>query len=222
MLVSLVASLAAQAEPAAPETGDAEGRAAAMRRLVDQAREKLAAVGYTVRDTIACEERTKKQARDDLDAQQELLMPSNCYAAQFALLRAFGVRVGRNADSLRKTTVTSLAQTLSAYYDVRRKSFVTLDTDTRQLAESLAGSLLPLVMHELVHAHQDERDGGIAKFVDAATTTLDRATAARCVLEGEADVAAFAKRIITFRDGRLQEDLPGPDRDAAISIRDFA
>jgi len=38
----------------------------------------------------------------------------------------------------------------------------------------------------------------------------------------EADVAAFAKRIITFRDGRLQEDLPGPDRDAAISIRDFA
>jgi putative ABC transport system ATP-binding protein len=38
----------------------------------------------------------------------------------------------------------------------------------------------------------------------------------------EADVAAFAKRIITFRDGRLQEDLPGLDRDAAISIRDFA
>jgi len=38
----------------------------------------------------------------------------------------------------------------------------------------------------------------------------------------EADVAAFAKRIISFRDGRLQEDRPGPDRDAAMNTRDFA
>lgn len=38
----------------------------------------------------------------------------------------------------------------------------------------------------------------------------------------EADVAAFARRVITFRDGRLQDDQPGRNRDAAEAISNFA
>jgi len=38
----------------------------------------------------------------------------------------------------------------------------------------------------------------------------------------EADVAAFAKRVITFRDGRLQDDGAGRAMDAAALLRDFA
>lgn len=38
----------------------------------------------------------------------------------------------------------------------------------------------------------------------------------------EADVAAFAKRVITFRDGRLQDDRAGRALEASSSLGDFA
>ena len=38
----------------------------------------------------------------------------------------------------------------------------------------------------------------------------------------EADVAAFAKRVITFRDGRLQDDRAGRALEASASLDDFA
>ena len=38
----------------------------------------------------------------------------------------------------------------------------------------------------------------------------------------EHDVAAFASRIVTFRDGRVVSDLPNAPRDAAVALAEAA
>lgn len=168
--------------PAAPATAE---------DFVERARTQLAAIGYVVPATIHSEQRTKAEALADLDAQQDLLMPADSFAAQFALLGAFRRPLPKDAAKLRKLTMVAMTQGLSAYYECRRKTFVMLDSTTRDVAEALAGSLLPLVAHELVHACQDARDGGIAGRFDPAHGTLDLAMARRCALEGEAEIASF-------------------------------
>jgi hypothetical protein len=158
--------------------------------LVEQAKQKLAAIGLEVPAAVTVAERDAKHAIADLDAQQDVLFPAGGFAVQRELRRAVGLPGARDAAALRAQAVASMARGLSAYYDPLQKTFVLLPTATRDTAELIGGSLLPLVVHELTHACQDARDGGLAKFFDAANATLDATLVRRCVLEGEAELAS--------------------------------
>jgi hypothetical protein len=120
-----------------------------------------------------------------------LFLPGNAFLLQVELFRRLGLPVGRSAAALRQRAIAGAARGLSAYYDPIRKVFVLLPSATREIGEALAGSLLPLCTHELVHAHQDAREGGLQAFFGTADRTLDTALARRCVIEGEAELVAM-------------------------------
>ncbi|MCB9879143.1 MAG: hypothetical protein H6835_16225 [Planctomycetes bacterium] len=172
--------LAAQEEPAAAER----------QRLFDEAAKRLGTVGYEVPASVKSESRTGKQVIADFEAQQDALMPRHAFALQHALFAALGLPAGDDVDEFREQTVASMARGLSAYYDPLRKVFVMLPTMTRDVAEALGGGAGPLVTHELVHAHQDARDGGLVGYFGGPDGTLDRVLARRVVIEGEAELMA--------------------------------
>lgn len=157
--------------------------------LVATARAKLAAVGYTVPAAVGARTRTAAAVIDDLQAHQDLLFPRDGFELQFALLKALKLEAGRDAAALRERTVAGMARGLAAYYDPIAKTFVLLPTAARDLNDALGGSLA-LVAHELVHACQDARDGGLAGFFAGKEGSIDRVLARRIVAEGEAEVVA--------------------------------
>lgn len=156
-----------------------------------QAKAALAAIAYPVPDQVTAVERTPAEAKADLDAQQDLLMPPSTYPIQHALRRALGLAAGSDPNALRQRTVAATARGLAAYYDPTQQRFAVLPSLAGQMAKQMGGSL-PLFTHELVHGHQDQREGGITGFFAAATSTYDEVLARRCSLEGEAELVAIA------------------------------
>jgi len=156
-----------------------------------QAKAALAAIQYAVPEQITAVERSPTEARADINAQQDLLLPPMTYPILHALRRSLGLTAGRDAAALRQSTVTATARGLAAYYDPTQQRFVILPSLASQLATQIGGTL-PLITHELVHAHQDQREGGIAGFFGAATSTYDTTLARRCCIEGEAELVAVA------------------------------
>ncbi|MBX3463915.1 MAG: hypothetical protein KF830_12155 [Planctomycetes bacterium] len=167
------------------------GQAAPAEDFVAEASRRLAAVGCTVPAEVRAEARGAAEVIADLDAQQDLFLPPDAYLLQHELLRRLGLPAGRNAEALRQQAIAAMARGLSAYYDPRGRCFVRLESRTLEVTEQLGGSL-PLVVHELVHAHQDAREGGLTGFFAAVPRTLDSALARRCTVEGEAEIVAFA------------------------------
>lgn len=157
--------------------------------LVAEARVKLAAVGYSVPEAVGARTRTAAEVIDDLRAHQELLFPRDGFELQFALLKALRLDPGRDAAALRERTIAEMARGIAAYYDPIGKAFVLLSTQAGDVNEALGGSLA-LVTHELVHACQDARDGGLGTFFAAQDGSIDRVLARRIVVEGEAEVVA--------------------------------
>jgi hypothetical protein len=162
----------------------------ASEQLVAEATELLAACGYEVPAAVTLQERSARRVVADLDAQQDLFLPGLAFPVQHALMSRFGLDVGSDGDALRRVSVASMARGLSAYYHPPEKAFVLLSTATRDTVEMLAGSPLPLVVHELVHACQDARDDGLAAWYAAASPSLDASFARRIACEGEAEIAA--------------------------------
>ncbi|MEZ6035842.1 MAG: hypothetical protein R3F29_00075 [Planctomycetota bacterium] len=163
--------------------------AATQKKQFDAAVERLAAQGYQVPDGVKCEQRTGKQVLEDFQAQQDALMPRHSFELQHALFAALGLAAGDDAADFREQTVASMARGLSAYYDPLRKVFVMLPTMTRDMAEALGGQA-PLITHELVHACQDVREGGLAGYFGGPDGTLDRVFARRVAIEGEAELVS--------------------------------
>ena len=157
--------------------------------LVAAARKKLAAIGYEVPAAVAARTRTAAEVIDDLQAQQDVLFARDGFELQFALRKALKLPTGKDVAALRETSVASMARGLAAYYDPIGKTFVMLPTMARDLNEALGGSLA-LVTHELVHACQDARDGGLAAFFAGKDGNIDRVLARRILVEGEAEVVA--------------------------------
>lgn len=158
--------------------------------VLADAAQRLAAIGYDVPAGMRSAARDGKQVIADLDAQQELFLPANAFLLQYELFRRLGLPAGRSPAALRQQTLAGIARGLSAFYDPIRKVFVLLPSATREISEALAGSQLPLFTHELVHAHQDAREGGLRAFFGAADRTLDTTLARRCIIEGEAELVA--------------------------------
>jgi len=158
--------------------------------LVQKAVARLAAVGCAVPTGIRAERRSAAQVIADLDEQQDLFLPEAAYPVLRAVRHGLGLHTGRDGEALRQQAIASTARGLSAYYDPLRKTFVLLSTASRDTMEALAGSVLPLVVHELVHAHQDARERGLAGLFRNDGRTIDSAHARRCVVEGEAEIVA--------------------------------
>ncbi|MBL8899032.1 MAG: hypothetical protein JNM84_15440 [Planctomycetes bacterium] len=169
---------------------EAAGQRDEIAARIAHARELLAAIGYPVPATVTHEERSAEQALADLDAQQELFQSAESFELQHALLSRLNLPAGDSPAELRRQTLEGMASAISAYYDPLRKRFALLATDTRALSDRLGGGL-QLVVHELVHAHQDQREGGFERLFSSSPRTLDTMLARRCAIEGEADLAAM-------------------------------
>jgi hypothetical protein len=180
--VGLTALLAPAQDSPAPRDETAQ--------QIVSARALLAAIGYPVPAAVTHEERSAEEARADLDAQQELFLPAGSFELQHALLERLRLPAGDSPQDLRQQTLAGMARGISAYYDPLRKRFALLATNARAVSDRLGGGL-HLVVHELVHAHQDEREGGLARFFGRAPRTIDTSLARRCAIEGEADLAAL-------------------------------
>lgn len=89
-----------------------------------------------------------------------------------------------------------------AYYDPKDRAITIVDRGGPM--DSLAQNAL--LVHELVHALQDERPGGLAEFDGRSSRTLDGRLAARAVLEGEASLVEDLAAIGGF--GVSQADIP--------------
>lgn len=174
--------------------------------LVADAAQRLAAIGYDVPEQVRSLARDSKQVIADLDAQQELFLPADAFVIQHALFDRFGLPAGRDAAALRQQAIAGMARGLSAYYDPIGKVFVLLPSATREVSEALAGGLLPLFTHELVHAHQDARPGGLRGYFGGDGRTLDTGMAHRCAAEGEAEIAA----LVALRGDDAVAQIEGP------------
>ena len=180
--------------------------------LIAEARRRLAEHGYEVPAQVHAAERTHKQVLADLEAQQDLFLPDGFWDVQYALFRGFDLTPCRDAEAFRHLTVKGMSNGLSAYYDPLQQQFVLLATATRRMNDALAGDSLPMVLHELVHAVQDARPGGLRHFFDGDHSSLDASQARRCALEGEAELVAIA----TLRgEEALQDD------SVLIAVRDL-
>jgi len=190
LVVSMLVSSCGEAERAG-DPSDAVTLDEEADELVAGAREKLAAIGYTMSADVRAETRTSKQVIADLDAHQDLLSPQGAFELQHELFAALGLRVGRDSNAMRQKTVAEMARGLSAYYDPLRRAFVLLPSLTRTVSDAISGDASALVTHELVHACQDSREGGLVAFFDAEHATVDAAMARRTVIEGEAEFASL-------------------------------
>jgi hypothetical protein len=167
-----------------------EPKAEESHALLDAARARLGKLGYQPAASVVPEQRTAKEVIRDFDAQQDLLLPPASFPVQHALFAGLGIPAGQTPADLREQSVAAMVRGVSAYYDPVHKAFVLLPTLTRQMAEALAGGAAPLITHELVHACQDAREGGLVGWFDATNRTLDEANARRIVVEGEAELVA--------------------------------
>lgn len=108
--------------------------------------------------------------------------------------------------------VHAIAQTvlrgMNAFYDFDSGDLVFLDRKDRAPAD-----IEELVLHELVHAYQDQRlEGGLSRMFDGERITLDELRIAQLVTEGHAQLVTHAARL--QERGRSLADLDPNDLDA--------
>jgi hypothetical protein len=105
------------------------------------------------------------------------------FDALSTIARLFNMPQGRSPDELREMALVALGNATVAYYDhISKALYIRDDADARML------NLESLIAHELVHAYQDQAQGGLDAFIRANRSSLDSLRAAHGVLEGQAVV----------------------------------
>ncbi|MBN1608822.1 MAG: hypothetical protein JW940_19500 [Polyangiaceae bacterium] len=129
----------------------------------------------------------ERRAREDMAAiAQDLSVPGQTEGLS-VIMRMAGRREGRDSRSLQELAVSHLSERTLAYYDARSHTLAFRDLP---LARVLG--LKPLVRHELGHAYQDQKLGGVAFAQRCEHPTLDSYKAAHLVTEGHAQLLASA------------------------------
>lgn len=105
------------------------------------------------------------------------------FDALAAVARLLGMREGREPNTLKALAYQALSGAILAYYDHVEKSLLIRDD-----AEVRMMNLESLVAHELAHAYQDQRQGGLETFIRSNRSSVDSLRAAHGVLEGQAVV----------------------------------
>ena len=169
--------------------------------------EKLDAMGFRVRPSeVTLLLGGAKQDEKILTASTLHGSRSSSRTALAAFRHLLGLDKKVEADKVFVGAVTSELWSVSTYYDSVGQYVV--------FREATIGNFSyvdELVAHGLAHAHQDQAQGGIEAFLSVNSNTLDRARAARAVLEGEAGLIAAGLEL-----ARWKRDL----KDLDISLED--
>lgn len=141
------------------------------------------ALRVEVRDPRACEE--------DVDRQQDLFFRPAHFSGEAGLVSALIDEDLRLSDAqARLTAVQASLHAVPAYYQWDRDALVFPRTALGEAVETM-GNREGVVAHELAHALQDQRPGGIEARVQPKERWTDAVNVARCLLEGEAELIAL-------------------------------
>jgi hypothetical protein len=183
------AALAALPKPVAPTAPSAhpldfEVRRELVQKVVSQYRRLGFEIDVGELNIVMVDER---RARDDLAAMGQALSAPGQTEGLSVIMRMAGRAEGRDRGSLQELALRHLSEQTLAYYDVRSRTLAFRDVP---LARVLG--LEPLVRHELAHAYQDQRLGGVTFAHRCEHPTLDCYKAAHLVTEGHAQLMASA------------------------------
>lgn len=129
-------------------------------------------------------------ARDLATASGAISVPGQLEGLSI-VMRMAGRSEGRDAASLEHLAVQSAGQGVVAYYDYTAETLAFRDLPLVRVM-----GLEPIVAHELGHAFQDQKLGGIQTFVEKhRQSSLDGLRAAHLVLEGHAQLLATATQL---------------------------
>ena len=149
------------------------------RMMAEVAKRQLDRVGVEVDlDTVGIELVDPETMRDDLVRQNHQMFRDGHFDRIAAFLWALGLVILPEAELVISDFVQSSQQTLGAYYQADRDAFVFIQAFNPAIGE--------LVLHELVHAGQDQR-GEFDRLFSGDRRTFDRSLAALTLLEGEAE-----------------------------------
>lgn len=166
---------------------------------------ELKDLGFSLdKDQLRIEVKRPLEARADLDRQQSMFFRDSYFAGMHHLHRRLGLVVANDPKQFRELAVLGVSQTMQAYYQPDRKALVFLENALDQL-----GHMDTLVAHEVAHAIQDQRDGGLQGLLSRYNGTLDGSSVAQCLIEGEAEVVSAA--VLLARQGRSLDDLRAGD-----------
>lgn len=196
----LIASLAAAGSP---QAGGAE--------RLSRVAAGLAGIGYEVElESLSVETGTARRNSEDLRALRELYLPPAHDDGWPDLLGAFGDWRADAPEKLREKAVKELGRKLIAFYQPDRRALVFFTTKDTHLGKLNRTDFV--VAHELVRAWRDARSGLRESFAGAARTR-EASWTLRCVLEGEARLAAIAADLRAMGgglDGFALEQLDDP------------
>lgn len=188
IIVLVLASAACRNEPV--------GTSPYARQLADYIPKVEDALGLKFKTPPVLEVRTKDQVREFLLRHLEDSIPQRELAGQTALFRALGL-IPDTLD-LKKLFLPLLTEQIIGYYDPRTKVLYVVDGAPKDYAGYT-------IMHELVHALQDQYVS--LDSIEKLTADSDRQAAMQTVIEGQATLEQAI--IMTGGKGNITASLPG-------------
>lgn len=164
-----------------------------LKELADQGfRVDAEALKVEVKPPLACEE--------DVDRQQDLFFRAGHFTGAAGLLSALVQAEVRLSDAeVRRAAVQGVLRSIPAYYQWDTHALVFPQNALSKATETM-GNREAVIAHELAHAFQAQRRGGIPALVQSPPRWTDRVQAARCLMEGEAELIALS--VLLGRKGK--------------------
>ena len=187
--------------------GQASAQPGDLERAVHAFAGRLAKQGFPVDTTkLKIEVKSEKEAFSDLDRQQGFFFRPSHFAGTRRVFQALGLMPEKSVEEFRRLSVKGTLGAMNAYYSADRDSLVFLDSEDRQMLEAILGREA-VVIHELVHAYQDQKLD-LIKWLAENRATTESGTIASLLIEGHAEIVTLG--LLLDEAGKSVGDL---DRD---------
>ncbi|MCA8921753.1 MAG: hypothetical protein KDD82_08085 [Planctomycetes bacterium] len=153
---------------------------------------ELGELGFAVDgEKLAIEVLAPHACEEDVNRQQDLFFRPSHFTGVAGLLSALvDEDVQLSASEARLVAVKGALQSIAAYYQWDRNALVFPRSALNAAVESM-GAREALIAHELAHAYQAQRPGGLEALVQSEPRWTDRVHAAHALMEGECELIAM-------------------------------
>ena len=162
--------------------------------------------GLSVKGSVPCVVRSRQEIEGFLNEAIAEKFPKDTLEMEQLVYRAIAL-VPDDYDYIRGI-VTAYVQQIGGYYDPDKKLFVMLDT----MPEALQ---LPVAVHELTHALQDQKFN-LTKFLEPAKMSNDELMARAALVEG--DATAVMQDFMSSRKHKAPRGQESSTKEASIPV----